>query len=102
MCGRLVASAVAVLRLVEAEHCLSGCGVVLSSSSLTTEWRPSRTKGRWSVQFASAQRTRSESAIKAFHQTIGLQVVSCYWVVLDVKQVSQGGPQRGGELGAVV
>jgi hypothetical protein len=32
MCGRLVASAVAVLRLVEAEHCLIGCGVVLPLS----------------------------------------------------------------------
>jgi hypothetical protein len=38
--------AAAVLCLVEAEHCLSGCGVVVFSA---TEWRPNRAPGRWSV-----------------------------------------------------
>ncbi len=41
-------------------------------------------------------------AVEAFEQTIGLWVVGCCLGMLDVEQVAQGGPQGGGELGAVV
>ncbi len=40
--------------------------------------------------------------MKALHQTVGLRVVSCCLRVLDVKQVAQGVPQGGGELGTAV
>jgi hypothetical protein len=43
-----------------------------------------------------------EAVIKALNQTVGLRVVSCCLCVLDVKQIAQGIPQGGGELGATV
>jgi hypothetical protein len=39
-----------------------------------------------------------EAAMKAFHQTVVLRVVSYCLGVLDVKQVAQGGPQGGGKM----
>ncbi len=82
-------------------------GVVLSSS-LAVEWRPSRIHGKWSGHLAEAQRARSMSLRQRWkhstHHPFGLRMVCCRLGsgMLDVKQVAQGGPQGGGELGSAV
>jgi hypothetical protein len=43
-----------------------------------------------------------EVTLEALHQTIGLQMVACCLGLLDVEQVSQGGPQGEGERGTAV
>jgi hypothetical protein len=74
-------------------------GVVLLTS-LATKGRPNRPRAggpsslSWQCVF--------EAAMKALHHTVGLRVVSCRLGVLVIKQVAQGVPQGGGELGTAV
>jgi hypothetical protein len=43
-----------------------------------------------------------EAEVEAFHHPFRLRMVCCRLGMLDVKQVAQGGPQGGGELGSAV
>ncbi len=43
-----------------------------------------------------------QAAVEVFYHPVGLRVVGCGLVVLDVEQDAEDGPQGGGELGSAV